>query len=425
LTRCRTRQLLNALALLCLLPACVEEKIAPLVEGDASAATGRDGGAGAPGKVVANGKGGEGFKPFDDALAKAIAGYNASAAGADKPIVGASSIVVHKTRGLVHSQGYGEFDADRLYLIASSSKILSVGILMKLADDGLVDFDTPISEYLGASWGEHKTNVTLAQLFSNSSGLPSLPEIVALSSNPSVELYAQLAPHLCQYMSAGSLADCGKAIYEDENPANNRPPDEEFRYGGSQWQLAGAVAEVVTGKKWSELVQETYVEPCDVPSLGYTNQFGQEGVSPLDYPGFMADKDMLPVTENPSIEGGAYITGPDYAKLLLMHLRGGKCDDNQVLSSAAVKRMQVDRIAEYGGMPSTGMGPSPFTGYGLGWWMNDELVADPGAYGAFPFIDKERGYAAMVLIELSSTVGGQITLAAKPVLDGIMDTLKK
>jgi CubicO group peptidase (beta-lactamase class C family) len=59
------------------------------------------------------------------------------------PIRGASAFVSTKERGLVHSKGYGEFAVDRLYLIASSSKILSVGAVMKLADDGQVDIDEP------------------------------------------------------------------------------------------------------------------------------------------------------------------------------------------------------------------------------------------------------------------------------------------
>jgi CubicO group peptidase (beta-lactamase class C family) len=316
---------------------------------------------------------------------------------------------------VLHQQGYGDFDADRLYLIASASKILSVGVVMKLHDEKKLDIDEPISTYL-TEWGETKVgNVTAAQLFSNSSGLPTLEEVSGSVQNPS----SPYVSNLCQYNFAGTLQDCSKILYETEPP---REPDTEFGYGGSQWQLGGALAEVASGKSWAELIDETYVKPCEVPSLGYTNQYAK---SALGYPkNFMGDVANLDPAErdtaNPNIEGGAYITAPDYAKLLMMHLNGGKCGKNQVLSQASVKRMQEDRVSEYGGMVRP-----PFTGYGMGWWIADGYVADPGAYGAFPWIDEERGYAGIIMIELTSTVGAQLALSAKPALDGVLDGAKK
>src|SRR6185312_9194912 len=75
------------------------------------------------------------FTEFDSAVDQYLA---------DNELEGASVVVVHKDWGMVHSSGYGAFDADRLYLIASSSKVLSVGILMKFADEGKLDLDAPI-----------------------------------------------------------------------------------------------------------------------------------------------------------------------------------------------------------------------------------------------------------------------------------------
>ena len=211
----------------------------------------------------------------------------------------------------MHETAYGEFDTQRVYLVASSSKILSVGVLMRLANQGKLDLDAPVSKYLSA-WGEEKSDVTVAQLVSNSSGL------VGLIDNP---LYA---PYLCQYISGGTLAECAKTIYTANDTADRKPPDTEFHYGGGQWQLAGGIAEVVSGKTWADLVKETYTEPCGATGLAYTNQFtqaftggGGNVAGALGYPVFFqADVANLPVTENPSIEGGAYTTLGDYGKVL-------------------------------------------------------------------------------------------------------------
>lgn len=348
------------------------------------------------------------FTRFDVALQKAIDDHNAAS---PNKIAGASAAVVHEQLGVLHTKGYGEFKEDRLYLIASSSKILSVGVLMRLADQGKLDLDAPIGDYLEA-WGDTKASkITVAQLVSNSSGLPSLSEVSAAGTDSS----SPFVSNLCQYSEAGSLQDCGKLLYETDPP---RAPDTMFAYGGSQWQLAGSVAELVSGESWTSLIDSTYREPCDVPTLGYTNQFGKSGG--LGYPAFFqAKKENLPVTDNPSIEGGAFVTVGDYAKLLVMHLRGGTCGDKRVLSEAATTRMQEDRVATYDG--STGNANAP--GYGLGFWINEanQTVTDPGAYGSFPLLDLKRRYGVFIAIELTSEVGTKLGAAVKPSLDAIFD----
>lgn len=338
-----------------------------------------------------------------DAFDQIVAGFVE-----DQGLAGASAVVVSRDGGELHVQGYGDFDPDRLYLIASSSKILSVGVVMALADKGLVDIDEPIGTYVEEAFGAGKPELTLAQLLSNSSGL------VSLSDDP---LYA---PYLCQYLFAGTLSECAQAIYVADDAADRVKPDTVFNYGGGQWQLAGGVAEVASGKSWAELIDETYVQPCGAATLGYANQFQDAG---LNYPAdFEGDVDNLAPTMNPNVEGGAYINVSDYGKLLLMHLRGGLCGDTQALSEEAVDRMQVDRILEvYGG--TTGAGGA-LEGYGLGWWIDREnpgVFMDPGAYGAVPWLDTERGYAAFIAMEASAALGVQLALEAKPALDAVFD----
>src|SRR5262249_40064391 len=91
------------------------------------------------------------FSMFDEAMNHALSDYNSFASPGMK-LTGASAVVIHEKLGVVHSQGFGEFSADRLYLIASSSKMLSAGVLMRLADQGALDVDAPVGRYL-STWG--------------------------------------------------------------------------------------------------------------------------------------------------------------------------------------------------------------------------------------------------------------------------------
>lgn len=85
------------------------------------------------------------FGAYDRAIEAAISSWNGSEAGAADPVRGASVAVVHKRDGLVHLQGFGDFASDRLYLVASASKILSAGVVMRLHDQGALDIDQPRS----------------------------------------------------------------------------------------------------------------------------------------------------------------------------------------------------------------------------------------------------------------------------------------
>jgi CubicO group peptidase (beta-lactamase class C family) len=322
----------------------------------------------------------------------------------DRGLNGAGLVIVDRVDGIVHEQYWGEFSADRVSLIASASKMLAAGVLMRLDDQGVLDVDAPVAQ--AVEWGAGNPDITPAQLLSNSSGL------VGLGPDPGYR------PYLCQFLPGGSLADCGAQIFT--TPADDAdviPPDTAFRYGGGQWQVAGAVAEAVSGRSWAELVEETYVEPCGVDSLGFNNHWTQFGPIDFSYPvGFAADPSTLATTANPNLEGGAYITALDYARLLLMHLRDGRCDDERVLSPEAVAAMHADRIgAVYGG--SVGG-----HGYGLGWLVDRTTGRriDPGAYGAFPWLDLDSGHGAYLVVEAGGDIGSALAdLLFEPVADAV------
>jgi hypothetical protein len=328
---------------------------------------------------------------------------------------GAGLVVVDRNKGIVYEHYNGNVDAQRISLIASASKSLTAGVLMRLDDQGVLDVDAPVAEVV--DWGSAHPDVTPAQLMSNSSGL------YGLTDGP------PYMPYICQYVSTGSLQDCAKTIFtttEDDDVIIE--PDTQFRYGGGQWQVAGAVAEAASGKSWDQLVKETYTEPCKLGTFAYNNHFTQMigPGGPFSYPPqFQGDPATLKPTENPNMEGGLYTTPRDYAQLLLMQLRGGVCGETRVLSKKAVQRMQTDRIDRaYKGTT----GDDRLAGYGLGWWVDRDqegFVEDAGAYGAVPWIDNERGYAAYLVVERKYTDGGKVAEAVRPLVEQAVDAQRK
>lgn len=322
----------------------------------------------------------------------------------DRGLNGAGLVVVDRDDGIVHEEYWGEFGPDRVSLIASASKMLVAGVLMRLDDDGAIDIDAPVAD--AVDWGDGNPAITPAQLLSNSSGL------VGLGPNP---VYG---PYICQFLAQSTLQECAEQIFTTpDDDADVVAPDTEFRYGGAQWQVAGAAAEAVSGRSWAELLDEIYVQPCGVDSLGFNNHWTQFGLIGFSYPaGFGADPTTLRPTDNPNLEGGAYITAPDYAELLLMHLRGGRCGDAQVLSPEGVDRLHADRIGEVYGGSANG------AGYGMGWWIDRSTgrLSDPGAYGATPWLDLDDGHGAYLVIEADGGSGSALAgLLHQPVADAI------
>lgn len=310
---------------------------------------------------------------------------------AERGLNGAGLIVVDAEDGVVHEQYWGVWTPDRVSLVASSTKQITAGVLLHLQDRGLIDLDAPVAD--AVAWGSANPTITTAQLLSSRSGLVGLfPD-------------AGYVPYVCQFLPDDALQSCAETVFTSTaDDADQVPPDTEFRYGGAQWQVAGGIAEAVSGSTWDELIDEIYVGPCELETLGYNNHFVplQSG---FDYPTQVdGDLSFLAPTDNPNMEGGAYINVRDYGALLQMHLDGGRCGDTQVLSAEALAQMYADGLAPWGGSTYTG------GGYGMGWWIDRSTgrLTDPGAYGAVPWLDLDDGYGAYLVIELDSATGNEL-----------------
>lgn len=74
---------------------------------------------------------------------------------AESELNGAGLVVVDREEGIVHEQYWGDFGPDRISLIASSTKMITAGVLLHLDDAGLLDVDAPVAE--AVPWGSART----------------------------------------------------------------------------------------------------------------------------------------------------------------------------------------------------------------------------------------------------------------------------
>ena len=179
---------------------------------------------------------------------------------------------------------------------------------------------------------------------------------------------------------------CNQILYSTPVPGS-QPAGSTFSYGGTQWQLAGAVVENLTNSTWNQAFQDYIGEPCGLEVFEYGNPW-------TNLQAWTGTPDSLIGRDNPQVEGGAISNMSDYAKILLMHLREGRCGDTQVIDPDAPAFMQVDRAGDFG-VP-----------YGMGWWISEPeeggeayLFRDPGAFGAISWLDIRRGIGGYVAVD--------------------------
>jgi CubicO group peptidase (beta-lactamase class C family) len=295
------------------------------------------------------------------------------------------SYVLVDAGGILHQGVFGDHTADTVVMLASTSKVPAVMTMMALHEDPNVSFSMsePVSTHL--PYDGVYADRTVEQLVSNTSGIPGLRLLAQYGSptGPTLEDFN----HLCQFSSQPfvDFEICGQTLVQNELPTS-QAASSVFDYGGSQWQIAGVTASIAANATWNQLVDRYLGTPCELEVFTFGNPWE-------DPQAFTGSPDSLAGTSNPNVEGGAITNLADYARLLQVHLNGGFCGDNRVLSEEAIASMQVDR----GGIVTTN--PTP---YGMGWWISTEnpgVLTDPGAFGAVSFIDVNRGIGGYMAID--------------------------
>jgi CubicO group peptidase (beta-lactamase class C family) len=256
----------------------------------------------------------------------------------------------------------GQINSEAQYPVASASKWMTAALVMTVVDEGKLSLDEPIERVLPQFTGE-AGQVTLRELLAQTSGEGSLKDLVDIGQDPRISL-------------ADSAAQIALRPLED-------PPGRVFKYGGPGFQVAGALVEQVTGKRWSDLFEERVARPLGM-SHTYWTHLPNRGVAAAQ-------------TRNPLLQGGVVTTAGDYMKFLTMLVQMGQFDGHRILTARSVATMEtVQTLGKPMAYVPAGV-TSPLQ-YALGnWcatWASDgrcELALSPGAYGTFPWIDRSSG----------------------------------
>jgi CubicO group peptidase (beta-lactamase class C family) len=296
--------------------------------------------------------------PFDAVDSAARAAFESQG-------IAGMGLAVYDHNGVkVFEHMYGDFAPDTRVAIASASKLVSGVTLFRLMDAGYLSLDTTTGQVLG--WPGDHASITLRHLMSFTSGL---------------------APdNRCTYNSTITLTDCVDTISQTELVA---APGTRFDYGSVHLEVAGRMAEVLTGKSWNELFAAEVRDPLGLPAdiVYYANPLTASG------------------TDNPLLAGGLRMSMNEYEHLLHFVFDKGVWQGTALL---APQIFDTQAITPY---PDAVIGKTPGgdVRYGLTAWLECSTpqtgcasISSPGAFGFTPWLDRDAGYYAILGMQVSN-----------------------
>jgi CubicO group peptidase (beta-lactamase class C family) len=284
--------------------------------------------------------------------------------------------------GLLNTVTGVEATTDSLWQIGSITKVWTATLALQLVDEGLLDLDTPVGDYLPelqlADADTAKT-VTMRHLLTHTSGIDGDVFTDTGRGDECLTKYVALLSQLRQLHPIGAA----------------------WSYCNSGFSLAGRVIEKFTGGTWDAAIRERIIAPL---GLTHTVTLPEDALLFRTAAGHVdvnGERRLTPVWGLPRSAGPAVLicaTPADVLAFARMHMTGGLApDDTRVLSAASVKAM-----AEF----HTEVPDKYVLGdsWGLGWirfdWGGHQLVGHDGntiGQAAYLRVLPEAGLAVVLL----------------------------
>ncbi len=237
------------------------------------------------------------------------------------------SIALVDDQELIWAQGFGYADVaskvpskkETLYRVGSISKLFTATAIMQLVEDGKINIDTPIQNYLpGFSIKSRFVNsdpITPRNMMTHHSGLPSGWQKGMWNPNP--EQFSEVTYKL-----------------KDEYTAF--PPNHVFSYSNLAVSLLGHVLEKVTGQEFPSYMEKILLNPL---GMIHSSFFLNPSNTPLLAKGYLKGKEskILPLRDLPA--GGLYSNVMDLSRFMKMVFAEGRSGKKEILKPDTLKEM--------------------------------------------------------------------------------------
>lgn len=296
------------------------------------------------------------------------------------------SIVVVKNGVIQYEKGFGTSDSlnsipttpDTVYHWWSISKLFTVIATLQLQEQGLLNIQDPVTDYLPFFQVEYPSSasqqITIQHLLSHSSGMPDAGnEILGW-----IHYDGDPALNQTEFLK-GILPRYSKLVYE---------PGTEGQYSNIGYIVLSAVIESVSKQSYEDYVIQHILEPLGMERTNfiYTPEMqalAASGSHPVDVMGFMAsqllDMDRAiqekrngrlwfnNIYSHQTAPTGLIGSPSDMTRFMMMMLNKGVLDETRILSAENIELMQKQQVA-------VTKSPAPISNLdlGLGWFILHE-----------------------------------------------------
>lgn len=218
-----------------------------------------------------------------------------------------------------------------VWFIGSTGKPMTITLIAKLVDRGLLSWDTPLAKMLpdlADSMRAEYRSVTLIQLLSHRSGLPENARNLKFVDT----FFTDTRP-----LQEQRLAFITEAL-KDESAA---APGTEFVYSNTGFLIASVIAERATKTSFEDLIRREVFQPLGMTSadFGPTHDgqpLGHRGGKPVTTPMTKSD-DGVPLMYAPA--GNVHMSLHDWAQFCIDQLAGSR-GGGKLLTPASYRLMQ-------------------------------------------------------------------------------------
>jgi len=249
-----------------------------------------------------------GVPPLPATLAAAMEGKTVPAVGV--LVIRNGKVVDQAVAGIDRLGSQSAATVDDLWNLGSDSKAMTVTMIARLVERGVLSWKVPLSEMLpdlAAEMRPEYRDVTLVDLMSHRAGLP---------ENHSDEAYFRTFFTDTRPLQEQRLAYLRLAVRDTPvGPTRGKP-----NYSNTGLILAGAIAEKATGKSYETLMQEEVFGPLGMTTAVF-NQIPDAG----ETSGHINGRMSVAADGNPQMilpAGGVRMTLADWARFCIDQMAG-------------------------------------------------------------------------------------------------------
>ena len=267
------------------------------------------------------------------------------------------AIAIIKDGEVVFLEGFGYRDVEQklevteqtMFAIGSSSKAFTTLSLGMLVDEGKLDLDKPVINYMPSfrlSDSYVTANITTRDLVTHRSGLPRHDAMWLGSPFTREEVFERL-----------KFLEFSKGFRES------------FQYNNLMYMSAGCLIQEIADKTWEEFVRDRIFTPLEMTSTNFSVEDSMKSSDfSKPYKEIKGETEEIPFYHFNNVGPAGSINSNvlDMAKWVLLHLNNGKVEDNELVSEEILKDIHRPVV-----MVSSDMGINEvfYTSYALGWFV--------------------------------------------------------